>query len=62
MRKMGGAWDCVAIVCVAESKPNNSLDTGRIANTTGEMEAPFTDDGCTKGACIAGIVLQQSWP
>jgi len=57
---MGGACDCVAIVCVAESKPKDSLAKGKIANTAGEMEAPFTDDGCTKGACIAGIVLQQS--
>ncbi len=23
---------------------------------------PCTGEGCTKGACIAGIVLQQSWP
>lgn len=57
---MGGAWDCVAIVCGAESKPRDSLAKGKIANTVGELEALFTDDGCTKGACIAGIVLQQS--
>jgi hypothetical protein len=23
---------------------------------------PCTDEGCTKGACIVGMVLQQSWP
>jgi hypothetical protein len=62
VRKMGGAWDCVAIVCEPESNPNNSLHTGRSANTAGETETPFTVDCRTNGACIAGIVLQQSWP
>lgn len=61
-QKMGGAWDCVTISGAAEPKPRDSSAAGRTANTAGEIEALFTGDGCTKGACIAGMVLQQSRP
>jgi hypothetical protein len=31
-------------------------------SNTGEIRALLSDDGCTKGAFIDGMVLQQSWP
>jgi hypothetical protein len=57
---MGGAWQCVAMLRAAESKPWDSPVAGITANTAGEKDTPCTDEGCTKGACIIGIVLQQS--
>jgi hypothetical protein len=59
-QKMGGAWECAAIMRAEESKPQDSPDAGSTTNTTGEGEMPCTDEGCTKGACIAGMVLQHS--
>ena len=58
--KMGGAWQRAAILRAEESRPWNSLNAGTTANTTGEKEMPRTDEGCTKGACTVGMVLQQS--
>ena len=57
---MGGAWESAAILRAEETKAANSLDDGTTANTAGENETPCTDTGCRKGACIAGIVEQQS--
>ena len=59
-RKTGGAWQCAAMLRTKEPKPRDSLDAGTTANTTWENDVPCTDDGCTKGACIVGMVLQQS--
>ena len=39
-------------------------DTSNVARTTttmGEYETPRTTEYGTKGACIDGVVLQQSW-
>jgi hypothetical protein len=57
---MGGAWECAAMMRADESKPRDSPDAGSTVNTTGEDEMPCTDEGCTKGACIAGMLLQHS--
>jgi hypothetical protein len=58
--KSGGAWQWAATVLAKESKPPDSQDAAITANTTGENDAQRTDEGCTKGACIVGMVLQQS--
>lgn len=61
-RRMGGAWQCAEMLRAEESNPQDSLDAGITANATGETDMPCTEEGCTKGACIAGMVLQQSCP
>jgi hypothetical protein len=58
--KSGGAWQWAATVRAKESKPPDSQDAAMIADTTGARERPCTEEGCTKGACIVGMVLQQS--
>ena len=58
--KMGGAWDCAAMLRAEKSKPWDSIDAGITANPTGEKDMPCTDEGCTKGVCMVGMVLQQS--
>ena len=58
--KSGGAWQWAATVRANEFKPPDSQDATITANTTGEKDRPCTDEGCTKGARIVGIVLQQS--
>ena len=59
-QKIGGAWECAAMPRVEESKPWDSPDADRTANTEGEKDMPDAAESCTKGACIAGMVLQQS--
>jgi hypothetical protein len=59
---MGGAWQWAAMPRAKESSSWDSQDAAITANTTGENDAPCTDEGCTKGACIVGMVLQQSCP
>jgi hypothetical protein len=56
---MGGAWHCAARLRAEKSKPGHSPDAGAAANTTGEA-LPCTDESCTKGPCVVGMVLQQS--
>jgi hypothetical protein len=58
--KAGGAWQWAAMLRAKESKPRDSPEAGITANTTGDKDAPCTDEDCTKGACIVGMVLQQS--
>jgi hypothetical protein len=58
--KSGGAWQCAAMLRAKESKPLDLPEPGITPNTTGEKDMPCTDEGCTKGACIVGMVLQQS--
>lgn len=62
--RAGGAWECVETLPSEESNSGNPADAGRIPKTTGEKETPFAfaDEGCTKGACMAVMVLQQSSP
>jgi len=59
---MGGAWQLVAMLRAQESKPFGSTDAGITAKTTEERDRLCPDEGCTKGACIVGMVLQQSIP
>jgi hypothetical protein len=42
--------------------PLGSSDAGRTAITTVENETPCPDEGCTNGACMLGMVSQQSCP
>jgi hypothetical protein len=58
--QIGGAWQCAAIMRLEEPGASGSLVAGSTANTRGEYETPCTEEGCTKGACIACMVLQQS--
>jgi len=58
--QIGGAWQCAAITRLEEPRASDSLAAGRTANTRGEDEALCTEEGCTKGAYIACMVLQQS--
>jgi hypothetical protein len=58
--KSGGAWQCAAMLRAKTSKPRDSLDPGINPNTTEEKDMPCTDEGWTKGACIVGMLLQQS--
>src|SRR4029077_13753017 len=60
--KSGGAWQCAAMLREGESKPWVSADAVRTVSSRGETEIPCTDEGRTKGACAAGMVLQQSCP
>jgi len=59
---VGGAWEFSAVPRVDEFTLGDTSIIARAATTMGEHETPCATDGCTKGACIAGIVLQQSWP
>ena len=44
-----------------ESNPSDPITSGSAAKKTGENEVSCGEDGCTKVACMDGIVLQQSW-
>lgn len=46
----------------ADSGALDSLDVGSKPATWNVEPAACRHDGCTKGACIAGIVLQQFLP
>jgi hypothetical protein len=59
---MGGAWQCTATLRARESKPCDSLEVGVTAKATADGDTPCKVEGCTKGACIVGMALQQSWP
>jgi len=59
-QKTGGAWQCAAMLRAEESKPCDSTDAGIAASPEWEEDMPCTDEGCTKGACIVDMVLQQS--
>lgn len=48
------------MVWAAEAKSGDPTDGGIKANRAGQKDGPRTDDVCTKGECIDGIVLQQS--
>jgi hypothetical protein len=41
--------------------PAVSRETGNVETATGEKDHPCVEDACTNGACIDGMVLQQSW-
>jgi hypothetical protein len=38
-----------------------SLETGNVEIATGENDSPCIEAACTNGACMDGMVLQQSW-
>jgi hypothetical protein len=59
---MGGVWPRAAITLTEGSTPSGPSDAGRTPNTADDNETPCPDEGCTKGACIDGMVLQQSCP
>jgi hypothetical protein len=60
--KMGGAWHRVARPRTGKSRPGLSLDASATANTMAEADKPCPDESCTKGPCMVGMSLQQSWP
>ena len=60
--KIGGAWHCAARLRAEKSRPRNSFDSGAITNMTAAVDALYADESRTKGPCVAGMVLQQSWP
>jgi hypothetical protein len=41
--------------------PPASRETGNVETAAGEKEIPCTEGVCRNGACIDGMVLQQSW-
>jgi hypothetical protein len=41
--------------------PAVSRETGNVETATGEKDSPCIEAACTNGACIDGMVLQQSW-
>jgi hypothetical protein len=58
--RIGGAWQCAAITPTEESTVSGASGAERTASTTDENETLWTDAGLTYGACIVGMVLQQS--
>ena len=60
--KIGGAWHCAARLRAEKSRPKNSLDSGAITNRTAAVDVLCPDESCTKGPCVVGMALQQSWP
>jgi hypothetical protein len=46
-QKIGGAWQCAAMIRAEESKPWDSPDAGITAITTAEKDMPCADEGCT---------------
>lgn len=61
-RKIGGACDCAVMKRKEESAPSDSLDCANTVNTMLAKETADAELGGPKGACIAGLVLQQSCP
>lgn len=59
--RIGGAWHCAALTRSGESWAGGLSTAGNTATRAGESETPCTEEGCTKGACITCMVLQQSW-
>lgn len=60
--KPGGAWQWAVTLRAKEFASGDSFDADINANTTGENDAACTEETGTKGACIVGMVLQQSLP
>ena len=58
---IGGAWQCAVRTLAEECIPCEALNPGSTATKTGEKDRPCAEAGCTKGACMDGIVLQHSW-
>ena len=58
----GGACDDVENVSLSASAGSAASDAASVATTARGCVALCTDDGCTKGPCMDGIDLQQSWP
>jgi hypothetical protein len=58
---MGGAWQCAVRTFDGESKTCDGLNRGSTATKTGEKDGACAEAGRTKGACMDGMVLQQSW-
>jgi hypothetical protein len=44
-----------------EPRPAVSRETGNVETATGEKAKPCIEAACTNGACVDGIVSQQSW-
>jgi hypothetical protein len=59
-REAGGPYAKAAITLSEESSPWELIGASEAANTTETNETRMVDAGCTKEACIDGIVLQQS--
>src|ERR1700682_955955 len=58
---IGGAWQCAVRTFDGDSKTCDALNRGSTATKTGVKDRPCTEAGCTKGACMDGMVLQHSW-
>ena len=59
--EIGGAWQCAVRTPAGEHKPCDALNAGSAATKTSVKDEPCVEAGCTKGACMDGIVLQHSW-
>jgi hypothetical protein len=59
--EIGGAWQCAVTMPAVDSKPWEPSNPDSTATKIGERDRPCTEAGCTKGACMDGIVLQHSW-
>ena len=60
--KIGGAWHWAVRLRAEKSNPRHWLDFGATAETTAATDVPCPEETCTKGPCVVGMVLQQSWP
>lgn len=58
----GGPWELSTVICADDSALGNTPEVRTAAMTAEGCETQCAIEGCTKGACIAGIDLQQSWP
>jgi len=59
---MGGAWEMALVVRSRNVESKASIAGGTTAKVIELKEARCTAEGCKNGACIVGMVLQQSWP
>src|SRR6267378_6691894 len=60
-RGIGGAWQCAVRTFDGAPMTCDALKPGRTATNTGEKERACAEAGWTKGARMAGMVLQHSW-
>lgn len=60
--KTGGEWKSEEIKSPEKANPLGCAGAGSAANASGAEEIPCPAGGTTKGACIADMLLQHSWP
>ena len=58
---IGGAWHCAVRTLDGKSETCDAWNAGSTATKTGEKDRACAEAGCTKGACMDGMVLQHSW-